>query len=145
MIKFIIYGITSLALLLSCNTFSNSAMPNTDTIGANKFHKNLQQYAYYIEGAGVVNFTTANLKNGKLTTEYYYFSEGENRTGISSHQLQKDGKYVGDWKTSADNGNVYQGKSWLKFNVDGTASGRWTWNGMPNDYEIRIDKVKSLN
>lgn len=146
MIKTIIFRITGLAVmlvLLSCSAFSSPDMPNTDTVGANKFHKNLQQYAYYIEGAGVVNFTTTSLKNGKLTTEYYYFSEGENRTGISSHQLQKDGKYVGDWKTSADNGNVYEGKSWLKFNVDGTASGRWTWKGMPGDYEVRIDKIRS--
>jgi hypothetical protein len=118
-------------------------MLNTDDIGAKKFCNNMQQYAYYIEGPGVVNFKSAQLKNGTLTTEYYYFSEGENRTGMSSHQLQNDGKYVGDWKTTADNSNVYEGKSWLKFNADGTASGRWTWNGMPNDYEIRIDKVKS--
>ena len=143
MIKHIILGITSLSLLgvlLSCNTFSNSALQNTNTIGANKFQKNLQQYVYYIEGVGVVNFKTANLKNGKLTTEYYYFSEGENRTGQSSHQLQNNGKYVGNWITTADNGNIYKGKSWIKFNLNGTASGRWTWKGMPSDYEIRIDK-----
>ncbi len=147
MIKSIIFGITALSIigvLLSCNTFSNPAMSNTDTTGAKTFHKNLQQYSYYIEGVGSVKFKTANLKNGELTTEYYYFSEGENRTGISSHQLQNNSKYVGNWKTSADNGNVYEGKSWLKFNVDGTASGSWTWKGMPGDYGIRIDKIKSL-
>ena len=142
MLKFIIVGIVSLTMLgtlLSKNPYSNLATPTTK--GENKFLNNLQQYAYYIEGVGAVNFKTATLKDGKLTTEYYYFSEGENRTGMSSHQLQENGKYVGNWKTTADNGNVYEGKSWLRFNKDGTASGEWTWKGMPGEYEIRIDKI----
>lgn len=144
MFKFIIVGIVSLTMLgtlLSNNAYSNLTIPNTK--GENEFLNNLQQYAYYIEGVGVVNFKAATLKDDKLTTEYYYFSEGENRTGISSHQLQNNGKYVGNWKTTADNGNVYEGKSWFRFNKDGTASGKWTWKGMPDDYEIRIDKIGS--
>ncbi|WP_117884209.1 hypothetical protein [Aureibaculum luteum] len=108
--------------------------------GVKLFQKNYENYSYYIEGVGNVKIDNVTLNDVSLTTDYHYFSEGENRKGNSFHKLQPDGSYKGTWKTTADNGNYYQGNSSYKFNEDGTAFGKWDWSGMPGIYEIRIDK-----
>lgn len=134
----IVVLISSLFLFQSFqNPFDNEKLNKK---GVELFLKNHTNYSYFIEGVGAVKIDNATLKGKKLTTAYHYFSAGENRKGNSSHKLQDDGTYKGTWKTIATNGNSYQGTSQYKFNLDGTASGKWDWEGMPGNYEIRIDK-----
>lgn len=134
----------TIILLFSNSFFARSCeekQNNDDSkIGAKLFQKQHKDYSYFIEGVGKVIIDKVILVESELTTEYHYFAEGENRKGKSIHKLQSDGTYSGKWKTTADNGNHYEGTSWFKFNKDGSASGKWDWEGMPGNYEIRIDK-----
>ena len=123
--------------MIECNPKKKSS-----TSGVLKFCENFDQYAYDGDGLDVINIKRAELQGSKLTIEYYYTAEGENRKGKSSHKLQSDGIYKGHWKTIADNGNTYEGESWFKFNSDGTASGNWTWDGVPGEFELAINKIK---
>jgi len=132
-----------LMMLTSCGQSKNSEKTkNMRNIGTTIFADNSKEYQYYFEGAGMVTINSVELKEGEIISKYSYTSRNEDRTGTNRLMLQGDGNYSGKWRTTANNGNIYEGNLWLKFNDDGTANGKWIWDGMPGDYEIRIDKIK---
>jgi len=142
-VKKIAIILTALLTIAACGQLkSTDKIKNNENMGATIFTDNIKEYRYYFEGAGEVAINSVELKEGELTSQYSYTSGNEDRVGTNQLKLQSNGNYSGKWKTTANNGNVYGGNVWLKFNADGTANGKWTWDGMPGDYEIRIDTIK---
>jgi len=138
-------GLATLTMLGLCGQAKNTyKIKSTETMGTQLFVNNAKEYQYYFEGAGMVTINSAEQEDGELTSRYSYTSGSEERIGTNRFELQNDGTYNGKWKTTADNGNVYEGGVWLKFDADGTAAGKWTWDGMPGSYEIRIDKMEQV-
>jgi hypothetical protein len=106
-------------------------------LGIDVFVKNYRQYRLDIEAAGIATIPSATLdKNQVLTIEYVYRSEGENRTGKMILRAKRPAYFEGDWKTNADNGNVYQGALFLIFEADGTAKGSYRFSGA--DHKISV-------
>ncbi|NJM52624.1 MAG: hypothetical protein HC846_04020 [Blastocatellia bacterium] len=78
---------------------------------AGKFVENFAAYKMDIQAAGIGAIPSASLsKENQLTVEYSYHSEGENRKGKMNLMLDSSAnRFEGNWRTEADNGNVYQG------------------------------------
>ena len=105
---------------------------------AQRFVLNFDQYIIDIQVAGIARIPTATLsKQNVLSVAYTYRSEGEDRSGNMELFLdEKSDQFVGNWKTVAENGNVYQGRLYLVFEESGEASGSYQFLGA--SYKINI-------
>lgn len=107
----------------------------------NQFVKNFQTFSMDIQGAGLASVPKATVsEKGELYCEYAYHSEGENRNGKMTLTDKGNNRFEGNWKTVADNGNVYQGTLYLIFKVNGEAEGYYKYAG--GNYKITIMKKK---
>lgn len=90
-----------------------------------------------IQGAGMASIQKATLSDkGELYIEYAYHSEGENRNGKTTLTEKSMNRFEGNWKTIADNGNVYQGTLYFDFKENGEANGYYKFAG--SEYKITI-------
>lgn len=122
------------------------AMLTNKTEPINELIQNPKQFEWYFEGAGIAQINKAYLeKDGSISTEYSYESGGEKRTGKNTFHKNSSGKYVGHWKTIGNTGNQYEGELTLEVNVDGTATGNWTWKGTNGKWNIKLLKKKTMN
>ncbi|MEM6843095.1 MAG: hypothetical protein AAF944_26720 [Bacteroidota bacterium] len=97
-------------------------------------------YQMNIQSAGVATIPIATLSDEKkLYIEFAYHSEGEDRNGKMTLLLNnKTGRFEGNWKTVADNGDVYQGKLYFVFGEDDQAKRFYRFKGA--NYRIMILK-----
>jgi hypothetical protein len=139
--------VTALSICLSaCGQSPKTTIPTmnkvemtpvntSNTEGVETFITNFKAYHFDIQAAGIANLPMASLsKEGVLEIDYTYRSEGENRTGKMQLTKTKPNHFKGNWKTNADNGNVYQGSLYLDFATNGTAKGFYKYGG--SDYSI---------
>jgi hypothetical protein len=122
--------------LSGCKTDNRKTMSQQDF--AAKFVKSFAAYKMDIQAAGIAGIPSAELANdNRLTIEYSYHSEGENRKGKMTLQfVPTTNRFEGNWKTDADNGNVYQGSLHLSFKENGEADGFYLFEG--ENYRISI-------
>lgn len=108
---------------------------------------NPEQVEWYFEGAGIAQITKVyEEKNGSLSTEYVYDAGSEKRIGKNTFCQNANGTYSGVWKTVGNGRTIYEGELSLSFNTDGTATGEWTWKGMPGKWNIKlVKKTKNMN
>jgi hypothetical protein len=95
--------------------------------------KDKDQFYWYFEGAGSATIEEAgSAADGSVYTAYLYYSGSEKRTGRNVlTPAQHPRTYTGTWLTLGDTGARYEGALTLTFQEDGTASGQWTWKGVP--------------
>ncbi len=135
-----------LYLLLSLITAINSNAQETEKKDkqrkwANTFLVNQQNYQLDIEAAGIANIKNANITSeNELWIDYAYTSGAEKRKGRMKMLLTDQGRFEGDWKTNAHNGNNYNGSLYLVFKESGEASGQYQYSG--TNYKIAILKRK---
>ena len=93
-----------------------------------------------IQSAGVSTIPIATLSDeDELYVEYSYQSEGEDRNGkMTLRPNPKVIRFEGEWKTIANNGNVYEGTLYFQFDESGQANGFYEFNGA--NYKITIFK-----
>jgi hypothetical protein len=122
--------------LFSCNSNAQSKMTQTEY--AKHFVDNFATYKMDIKGAGLATLPKASLsKENALSINYAYHSEGENRQGAMTLTFnEKTKRFEGNWKTNADNGNVYSGSLYFVFKENGEADGYYKYAG--SDYMITI-------
>ena len=104
--------------------------------GAEVFATHFSTYTMDIQAAGIADIPQATSEGGALSIAYHYQAEGEDRTGKMALTHVGDRRYEGHWKTTADNGNVYQGSLYFLFEENGEAQGQYRFAGA--DYGIRI-------
>jgi hypothetical protein len=122
-------------LFNSCDTNAQKKMSQVENVKI--FINKFADFKMDIQGAGIATIPKATLsKTNELYIEYAYFSEGENRTGKMTLTENANHRFIGNWKTTADNGNVYQGTLYFDFEEDGEAQGYYKFAG--SDYKIRI-------
>ena len=136
--------ITGLSLILigsitSCaqktETSQETMIQNNQNVKA--FTQAFQNYGMDIQAAGIATIPAATFsEQGELYIEYAYNSEGENRKGKMTLTDKGNDRFEGNWKTVADNGNVYQGSLFFVFNTNGEAEGNYIYAG--SYYKITI-------
>ena len=129
--------LTVLAIsVLSCNSNAQNKMVQTENV--KYFVSKFANFKMDIQGAGMATIPKATLSDKEeLYIEYAYHSEGENRKGKMTLLINDSKeKFVGNWKTIADNGNVYQGSLYFVFKQNGEADGYYKYAG--SDYKITI-------
>jgi len=137
-----------LVLMFSAFSFSqnkNKSMQNQElkTIeGAAVYQQQFKKFKYYIETIGTVSIDEVALENGKLTAIYSYKQGGEVRHVVSALTLDNDNIYKGTCTTKVNGKILFAVNTWLTFSADGTASGNWSWSGIPskNDPIVTISK-----
>lgn len=127
-----------MTLLHSCNANAQNKMEQTDFVKT--FISDYGNHKMDIQAAGIATIAGATLsEKGRLYIEYAYNSEGETRNGKMTLMLNSNTKrFEGGWKTVADNGNVYQGTLYFRFEKNGQANGFYQFGG--TDYKITIFK-----
>lgn len=121
--------------LISCN--SNAQKKMTQIENAKYFVSKFADFKMNIQGAGMATMPQATIsEKGELYLEYAYYSEGENRKGKMTLTENDNHRFEGNWKTTADNGNVYQGTLYFDFKQNGEANGYYKFAG--SDYIITI-------
>lgn len=121
--------------LFGCN--SNAQKKMTQVENVKYFASKFADFKMDIQGAGLASIPKATiLDNGELYIEYAYHSEGENRKGKMTLTEKAMNRFEGNWKTIADNGNVYQGTLYFDFKTNGEANGYYKFAG--SDYKITI-------
>lgn len=106
----------------------------------NLFIGNYQNYKMDIQAAGIASIPVADFENDVLTIEYIYFSEGENRRGEMTLSFNtQTRRFEGNWLTTTDNGNVFQGSLYFVFDKNGEATGKYTFAN--SEYKIMIFKA----
>lgn len=109
----------------------------TDNQNVKAFITSSQNYGMDIQAAGIASIPKATLSaKNELYIEYAYHSEGENRNGKMTLVDKGNNRFEGNWKTVADNGNVYQGALYFVFKPNGEADGNYKYAG--SDYKITI-------
>jgi hypothetical protein len=132
--KFIIYIATLMTTLTSCGQTVNQKLMKQDI---NKFIDSYPNFNMDIQGAGIASIPIATISDkNELYIEYAYHSEGENRKGKMTLSEKSNNRFEGNWKTIADNGNVYQGTLFFVFKANGEADGYYKYAG--SDYKITI-------
>jgi hypothetical protein len=122
--------------LFCCNSNAQNKMTQTENI--NQFVSKFANFKMDIQGAGMAIIPTASItKDNVLNIDYAYNSEGEKRKGSMTLTFNEKAKrYEGNWKTNADNGNVYSGSLYFVFKENGEADGYYKYAG--SDYKITI-------
>ncbi len=139
-----ILNITMLALTLSLNACAQKteikkmqSNSNTKNTSVKTFVDGFSDFKMDIEGAGLATIPKATISDkGELYIEYAYYSESENRKGKMTLSENANHRFEGNWKTIADNGNVYQGSLYFDFKTSGEANGYYKFAG--SDYKITI-------
>lgn len=114
----------------------NTMKKNNHTI---EFVNHYSTFKMDIQAAGLASITMASISDSdELYIEYSYHSENESRNGKMKLQKRENNKFEGNWKTEADNGNVYEGSLYFLFKSGGQADGYYKYSG--SDYKITIFK-----
>lgn len=137
------FSINACAQKIDTNKMETTDKILTTNTSVKSFVANFSNFKMDIQAAGMASIPTATLsENGELYIEYAYNSEGEVRNGKMTLTEKTKTRFDGNWKTIADNGNVYSGSLYFDFKENGEADGFYKFGGSNYKITIFIPKIK---